>query len=63
MKKKKEQDSPIKIREFVVFALAVRENAERIALALTFSGYFVRCSVSSSGYIVRVFTDRELPNY
>lgn len=50
--------SPIKLKEKVEFNFAIKSNADAVALALSFAGYYVRCSTSSSGYLVRVYTDR-----
>lgn len=58
--RKNQDDYPIKVREKVQFTFARQENAERVALALSFAGYFVRCAVVSSGYSVYVYTDREV---
>lgn len=51
---------PTHIREKVSFSFVNQHNAERVAMALAFAGYYVRCPVSSSGYIVCVYTDRDI---
>ena len=55
---KKIKQFPIKIRDKVEFNFMLKSNADAVALALSFAGYYVRCSASSSGYLVRVYTDR-----
>lgn len=56
MKKEKE----IKIKEKVIFTFAYLENAERVAIALAMSGYYVRISKSSAGFILWVYTNRDI---
>lgn len=59
MNEEKKQKYPIKIREKVAFNFAHQHNAERVIVALSFAGYYVRCSVTSSGYAVYIYTDRD----
>ena len=51
---------PIKIKEKVVFTFVHQHNAERVVLAFLFVGYYVRCSVGSPGYIIYIYTDRDI---
>ena len=51
---------PIHIREKVSFTFVHEHNAVKVATALTFVGYYVRCVVTSTGYQVYVYTDREV---
>lgn len=58
MKKK-----PIKIErwtvsEKVTFKLAYYENAQRLAMALMFCGYFVQARQNGTNYEITAYTDR-----
>lgn len=59
-KKKQIKVNEVKIREKVVFHFADERNADRVSLALSRGGYYVRALATSSGYSVYVYTDRNL---
>jgi len=50
---------PIKIREKVVFEFARTESMERVVLALSMAGYYVKVTSGQVGYVVYIYTDRE----
>jgi len=50
----------IEIREKVVFEFGYFENAERVAMALSLGGYYVRIKEEQGKYTVFVYTDRDL---
>ena len=58
--KPKKIEFPYKVREKTFFSFAKEESAQRVAIALSFAGYYVRCTVGSNGYTVYVYTDREV---
>lgn len=61
MKKPKAKvEPPVEIRKKVEFAFARIDDMERVVVSLARSGYYVRCSQGSSGYIIHVYTDREI---
>ena len=45
----------IKIKEYTTFRFVHQENAERVAIALVSSGYFVRIVRASGEYLAYVY--------